>query len=57
MRRGCRVLYGCFKVRVLPDCKNKIMKNEKYWNGFLLGFFVGGIVGIIILYLVQRGIL
>jgi len=23
MRRGCRVLYGCFKVRVLPDYKKK----------------------------------
>jgi hypothetical protein len=37
--------------------KNKIMKNEKYWNGFLLGLFIGGILGITILHLVQRGIL
>jgi uncharacterized membrane-anchored protein YhcB (DUF1043 family) len=33
------------------------MKNEKYWNGFLLGFLIGGIIGIIILNLVQKGIL
>jgi hypothetical protein len=32
-------------------------KNEKYWNGFLLGFFIGGIVGIIVLDLVTRGII
>jgi len=37
--------------------KSKVMKNEKYWDGFLLGFFVGGILGIIILDLVQKGIL
>jgi hypothetical protein len=33
------------------------MKNEEYWNGFLLGLFVGGILGITILNLVQKGIL
>ena len=37
------------------------MKNyflsEKWWNGFLVGFFIGGIIGIIILELVNRGIL
>ena len=33
------------------------MKNEKYWNGFILGFFIGGIIGIFILDLVQRGII
>jgi hypothetical protein len=33
------------------------MKDEKYWNGFILGMFVGGIMGIIILTLVQKGIL
>jgi hypothetical protein len=33
------------------------MKNEKYWYGFLLGFHIGGICGIIILILVQKGIL
>ncbi len=37
--------------------KNNGMKNEKYWNGFILGFLIGGIVGIIVLDLVQRGIL
>ena len=36
--------------------KTNNMKNEKYWNGFILGFFVGGIIGIIILNLVQKGI-
>jgi hypothetical protein len=33
------------------------MKNEKWWNGFLLGVFIGGIIGIIVLDLVQKGIL
>jgi len=33
------------------------MKNEKYWDGFILGFFVGGAVSMILLILVQRGIL
>ena len=37
--------------------KIKTMKNEKWWNGFLVGFFIGGIVGIIILTLVHKGIL
>ena len=31
------------------------MKYEKCLYGFLLGFFIGGIVGIIILTLVQKG--
>lgn len=33
------------------------MKNEKYWDGFLLGFFIGGVIGIIVLDLVQRGLI
>jgi uncharacterized membrane-anchored protein YhcB (DUF1043 family) len=33
------------------------MKNEKYWNGFILGIFVGGILGIIIVRLVDNGLL
>ena len=33
------------------------MKKEKWWDGFLLGLFIGGIAGIVILDLVQRGIL
>jgi hypothetical protein len=33
------------------------MKNEKFWNGFIIGFGIGGIIGIAILELVQRGIL
>jgi hypothetical protein len=33
------------------------MKNEKWWNGFILGFMIGGIVGIIVLNLVQKAIL
>jgi hypothetical protein len=33
------------------------MKNEKYWNGFILGIFVGGILGIIVVSLVDKGIL
>jgi glycerol uptake facilitator-like aquaporin len=33
------------------------MKNEKYWNGFIFGFFVGGIIGIVIYDLVIRGII
>ena len=37
--------------------KIKIMKNEKWWNGFIVGFFIGGIIGIIVLDLVQKGIL
>ena len=42
---------------VLTAKINKVMKNEKWWNGFLLGLFIGGILGIVILDLVQRGIL
>jgi hypothetical protein len=33
------------------------MNNEKYWNGFILGLFIGGIMGIVILTLVQKGII
>jgi glycerol uptake facilitator-like aquaporin len=33
------------------------MKNEKYFNGFILGMFVGGILGIIVVRLVDNGIL
>ena len=33
------------------------MKNENFWNGFLIGFFTGGILGIIILDLVNRSII
>lgn len=32
-------------------------KHEKFIKGFIVGFFVGGIFGIIILDLVQRGII
>jgi hypothetical protein len=32
-------------------------KYEKQINGFLVGFFIGGIFGIVILDLVQRGII
>ena len=35
----------------------KVMKNENWWNGFILGFTIGGIVGIIILDLVQKGVI
>lgn len=31
---------------------NNIMKNENFWSGFAIGFFIGSIVGIIILNLV-----
>jgi hypothetical protein len=33
------------------------MKNEKYFNGFILGMFVGGILGVIVVRLVDNGIL
>jgi uncharacterized membrane-anchored protein YhcB (DUF1043 family) len=33
------------------------MGKEKYWNGFIFGLFIGGIIGMIILELVQRGML
>ena len=33
------------------------MKNEKYLNAFLLGFFIGGIVIVIVLTLVQKGLI
>lgn len=39
------------------NSKTNKMKNEKYWNGFILGLFVGGIMGIVVLNLVQKGIL
>ena len=32
-------------------------KYEKWINGFLVGFFIGGIIGIIILSLVQTNII
>ena len=32
-------------------------KYEKQINGFILGFFIGGIFGIIILNLVQKGLI
>ena len=37
--------------------KLNVMKNENWWNGFLVGIIIGGVIGIIILDLVQRGIL
>ena len=37
---------------------NKIMgKSEKWFNGFMVGFLVGGIVGIFILDLIKKGII
>lgn len=55
---GFRTHYGCCRVApVLTTKMNKVMKNEKWWNGFLLGLAIGGILGIVILDLVQRGIL
>ena len=33
------------------------MKNEKYWNGFILGFFIGGLIGIAILSLINKNII
>ena len=33
------------------------MKNEKFWDGFIVGFFIGGVVGIIILNLVIQGLI
>jgi hypothetical protein len=33
------------------------MKNEKWLNGFLVGLFIGGIMGIIILDLVNKGVI
>jgi hypothetical protein len=35
----------------------KVIENEKYWNGFILGIFVGGILGIIAVRLVDNNIL
>jgi hypothetical protein len=32
-------------------------KHESFENGFLIGFFIGGILGIILFDLVQRGVL
>jgi len=31
--------------------------NEKFWNGFIVGFGFGGVIGIVILDLVQKGII
>lgn len=33
------------------------MKNEKFWNGFILGYFIGGIVTIILIELCKKGII
>jgi hypothetical protein len=33
------------------------MKNQRFFNGFMLGLFLGGIIGIIIHDLVIKGIL
>jgi uncharacterized membrane-anchored protein YhcB (DUF1043 family) len=30
------------------------MKNEKWWDGFIVGFFIGGIIGMIIVDLVKK---
>ena len=37
--------------------KIKIMENEKYWNGFILGLFIGAIIGIFTLSLIIKGTL
>lgn len=37
--------------------KSKIMKNDKWSDGFLVGFFIGGIVSITILEFIKKGIL
>ena len=42
---------------VLTTNEIKVMKNEKWLDGFLVGFFIGGIMGIIILDLINKGIL
>ena len=42
---------------VLTTNEIKVMKNEKWFNGFLIGLFLGGILGIIILDLINKGIL
>lgn len=33
------------------------MKRKKWLNGFIVGFFIGGILGIVVLDLIQRGII
>ena len=33
------------------------MKNEDWQKGFLVGFLIGGVIGVFVLDLVQRGIL
>ena len=33
------------------------MKNEKFWNGFLLGYVVGGVIALVIYDLIVQGIL
>jgi hypothetical protein len=33
------------------------MKNEKYMDGFILGFLIGGVVALIIVELLKNGIL
>lgn len=42
--------FNFLKIRIME-------KYEKQINGFILGFFIGGIFGIIILNLVQRGVI
>jgi hypothetical protein len=37
--------------------KLKVMKNKKWFEGFVVGFLIGDIIGIIVLTLVQKGIL
>ena len=41
----------------LPAIKTNNMKHEKWFNGFMWGFFIGGIIGVIVLDLVQIGVL
>jgi hypothetical protein len=33
------------------------LKNDNYFNGFILGFFIGGIIGIAILNLINKNII
>jgi hypothetical protein len=33
------------------------MKSEKFWDGFLLGFFIGGVIALVIYDLIVQGIL
>jgi len=36
---------------------NAFINNENFFNGFIIGFLIGGICGIVILDLVIKGIL